>query len=357
MRRSEEKTEEDRLLRDSARRFFEEQRAWSPNAADHTGIRIAYRDMGWPGMGLPEDLGGIGADLSQCLMTVEEGGHVLLPDWLVNDVVLTAGLAPLAGKAGMADLLPQLPAGTVRLALVTGDRRHQPIRLAKNGAETILTGHSALVPDAQGATHFLACAEDRDGAAHLAVISAAVTDGIHREDYRLMDGRAAGVLSFDGAVIDAANLLANGEEARERIAELTDLCTAGLVVDGIGALDAGFSATVDHLKTRKQFGQSLSSFQAVQHLMADAYCDRENLRSLAIAMTAAFDGPADERRRAVSAAKAYLGRNGLAAASRCIQVCGGIAMTEEYFVGHVYKRLQTTAALFGNAEDHLATLM
>lgn len=357
MRRSEEKTEEDRLLRDSARRFFEEQRAWSPNAAGHADIGTAYLDMGWPGMGLSEDLGGMGADLSQCLMTVEEGGQVLLSDWLVNDVVLTAGLVPLAGKAGMTDLLRQVPEGTVRLTLVTGDRRHQPIRLAMNGADMVLTGRSGLVPNAQGVTHFLVCAEDAEGAAQLAVIPAEASNGIHREDYRLMDGRVAGVLSFDRAALPPANLLASGEQAGRHIAELTDLCIAGLVVDCLGALDAGFSATVDHLKTRKQFSQPLSSFQAVQHLMADAYCDRENLRSLAIAMTAAFDGPADERRRAVSAAKAYLGRNGLAAASRCIQVCGGIAMTEEYFVGHVYKRLQTAAALFGNAEEHLVTLM
>ena len=357
MRRSEEKMEEDRLLRDSARRFFEEQRAWSPTGKDKADIQTAYHDMGWPGMGLPEELGGMGADLSQCLMAVEEGGRVLLPDGLIDDVALTAGLAPLSGKGGMGDLLRQVPSGTVRFALAAGDRRQPPIHLVKNGAEATITGRSGLVPDALRATHLLVCAEDTEGEAQLAVIAVDATHGAHREAYRLMDGRAAGILSCDNAVVRTANVLASGEEARQRIAELADLYTAGLVADCIGALDAGFSATIDHLKTRKQFGQPLSAFQAVQHLMADAYCDRENLRSLAIAMTAAFDGPAGERRKAVSAAKAYLGRNGLAAASRCIQVCGGIAMTEAYFVGHVYKRLQTAAALFGNAEDHLATLM
>lgn len=355
MRRSEEKMEEDRLLRDSARRFFEEQRGWS-QTGKHNG-QAAYLDMGWPGMGLPDELGGMGADLSQCLMTVEEGGRVLLPDWLIDDVALTAGLAPLSGKGGMGDLLGQVPSGTVRFALVSGDRRHPPLRLAKNGMDATVTGRSGLVPDALRATHLLVCAENAEGEAQLAVIAGDAAGGVHREAYHLMDGRKAGILFFDGAAIPAGNVLASGEEARQRIAELTDLYAAGLVADCIGALDAGFSATIDHLKTRKQFGQPLSAFQAVQHLMADAYCDRENLRSLAIAMTAAFDGPAGERRKAVSAAKAYLGRNGLAAASRCIQVCGGIAMTEEYFVGHVYKRLQTAAALFGNAEDHLATLM
>ncbi|HYG90931.1 MAG TPA: acyl-CoA dehydrogenase [Azospirillum sp.] len=348
MRRCDETLAEDRLLRDGARRFLQERYPWKePAARRGTGNPAAawreMADLGWFAMALPEELGGFGADAHRCLLILQEAGRVLLDTPVMTTLLIAPRLAAGAYGPALRPLLEGVAAGDVRFALVTGSDRRAPLRFAAG----MLDGTSALAVGAADATHWLVAA---DGAV-LCLDAAAIPAA--REDARLIDGRMASVLRFDAVAVPDAALVATGGAAAVLAEEAADLAVAGTVADALGALSAGVGLTTDYLRNRRQFGQPLGSFQAVQHLMADSYCEMEGLASLLLWLGAAIDGDPSERRRAARAAKIFLGRQGLAAASRCIQVTGGMGMAEEYPIGHVFKRLQTAAALFGTADHHL----
>lgn len=347
MRRSDETLAEDRLLRDSARRFLEERRAWKEPAARKSGNPdAAWRDLaelGWFALALPEELGGLGADAHRCLLILQEAGRVMLDAPLPPTLLIAPRLAARPEGGALRPLMDGSVAGDVRFALVTGSGRHGPLRMEAGR----LDGTSAPAIGAAAATHWLVVA---DGAV-LCLDAASTPAG--REDVRLIDGRAAAILRFDGTAVPDGAVVATGTAAEALGDEAIDLAIAGTVADALGALSAGIELTAEYLRNRRQFGQPLASFQAVQHLMADSYCDMEGLASLLLWLGATIDGDPAERRRVSRLAKVFLGRQGLAAASRCIQVTGGMGMTEEYPIGHVYKRLQTAAALFGTADHHL----
>lgn len=347
MRRSDETLAEDRLLRDSARRFLEERHPWKEPAARGTGDPDAvWRDLaelGWFALALPEEMGGLGADAHRCLLIHQEAGRVMLDAPVTTNLLVAPRLAARPDGRALRPLMDGSVTGDVRFALVTGSDRRGPLRFAAG----TLDGTGAPSFGAAGATHWLVVAED----AVLCLDAAATPAG--REDVRLIDGRTAAVLRFDGTAVPDGAVVATGTAARALGDEAVDLAIAALVADALGALSAGIDLTADYLRNRRQFGQPLASFQAVQHLMADSYCDMEGLASLLLWLGAALDGDPSERRHAARLAKIFLGRQGLAAVSRCIQVTGGMGMAEEYPIGHVFKRLQTAAALAGTADHHL----
>lgn len=355
MRRSPDQRDDDRLLREGARRFLEETCAWTPRPPDEAAEDAARREMarlGWFGLGLPEALGGAGADALQALAIIEEAGRVLLRRSLAADVLVAPRLMRDEDGA-LASLAAGLAAGAVRFALVPEDPGIG-IGATRTGSGLRLGGRSALAFDAGRATHWLVEAGGRSPNGAMLLCVEAQSPAV--ETRRLIDGRAGAVLTFDGLDLPAEAVLATGHEAIARMADIRDCAVAALVADAYGALAAGLDLTVGYLNQRRQFGQTLGSFQAVQHLMADAFCDLETLRSLLLWTAAALDGEPAERRRAARAAKVTLGREGLAAASRLIQASGGIAMTEDYRVGHVYKRLQVAAGLHGGTEAQIREL-
>jgi alkylation response protein AidB-like acyl-CoA dehydrogenase len=339
MRRSEAERADDRMLRDSARQFLDAEHGWRADrpAPDWRG----FVAQGWPGLALPAAAGGLGADLHQVLEILREAGRALLPDSLAADLLIAPLLAPEA--PALAALMPGLLAGERRFALVTGAR--------VSAGRVTLSG--ALVPGAAAAGDLLVAAKADDGAARLLHLPASAAQ---RAAVTLIDGRSAARLSLD-APLSEARLLAGGNAAAGLIARARALQRAAQVSEALGAFEAGFAITVDHLATRRQFGQPLAGFQAVQHKMAEVYAVLEALRSLHLRMVAGFAADAATRDEAVAAARLYLDRRALPAVGQLIQVSGGIALTEDYMLGHVYRRLQADAALFGGtaaALDHMA---
>ena len=351
MRRSELQRGDDALVRDTARRYLADRHAFrpEPRASDAASRWRAYADLGWFAMALLETRGGLGADATQCLSVLEEAGRVLLPDALGTDVLL----APRLAGAGLPDpIAADLAAGDARFALVTPTRRGDPLRARRGPGGLTLAGRSAVSLGLAEATHMIVALRDPadDGALVLIVPAGDVTAS------RLVDGRAGGVFQPDGLSVPETAVLSDGAAGATLAADLADHAAAALAADALGALAAGLDEALAYLKTRRQFGAPLSTLQAVQHKMADVYCAVEAFRSLNAAMALSLDAPARERRAAVAAAKAYLGGRVLDAAGTLIQVCGGIAMTEAYMVGHVYKRLLTSAALCGSTAQHLRAL-
>lgn len=356
MRRTPDQLDDDRLLRDSARGFLEDTCAWSAAPRGRAGLDAMRREiaaLGWFAMGLPERLGGLDADAVQSLLTIEEAGRVLLPFGLAADMVVAPRLMR-RHDAPIAHLAPRLASGEARFALIGEDPRSDGLSFERGDVGGRVTGRSGLALDLPAATHWLLTVGSRspNGAAVLCLEAG----GADLHETRLFDGRSAGTLTFTGGELPGAKILATGHEALDLTAELHDLAAAAAVADAYGALASGLDLTVAYLNQRRQFGQTLGSLQAVQHLMADAFCDMESLRSLMLWAAVAIDRAPAERGRAVASAKVALGREGLRAASRMIQVSGGIAMTQDYRVGHVYKRLQVSAALHGATEARITQL-
>ncbi|WP_187371476.1 acyl-CoA dehydrogenase [Methylobacterium oryzihabitans] len=354
MRRSPDQRDDDLMLREGARRFLEERCPWTPtlpSPGEEDAVRREMAGLGWFAMGLPEEFGGGGADALQALALVEEAGRVLLRRSLAADVLVVPRLMR-RGFAGLTALAPGLAAGAVRFALVSGDPAAGGLSVAPGREGVRLRGGGGLALDAGAATHWLVAAGEGspNGAALLCVEARPVPER------RLIDGRRGAVPPLDGLDLPAGAVLATGHDALAAIDEIRDCAAAALVADAYGALAAGLDLTVGYLNQRRQFGQTLGSFQAVQHLMAEAFCDLETLRSLMLWSAASLDGAPAERRRAAASARVVLGREGLAAASRLIQASGGIAMTEEYRVGHVYKRLQVAAGIDGGTEARIRQL-
>jgi alkylation response protein AidB-like acyl-CoA dehydrogenase len=134
-----------------------------------------------------------------------------------------------------------------------------------------------------------------------------------------------------------------------------DHLTIGLCAEALGAMDTALWLTRDYLKTRKQFGVTLNTFQALQHRMADMLVETELARSMLLYGVAALSEPdALKRAKAVSAAKAQIGEAGYFVCADAIQLHGGIGVTEEYAVGHFYKRLVLVRNLLGHTDEHLA---
>ena len=336
MRRSNDQIETDTLLRDSAREFARQQETAEATA----GCWQAYVDAGWPGMALGEDDGGIGADLAQCCLVLQEAGRALLPQSVTTDILIAPRLAQHSPQ--MAALMPDLIAGAARFALVLPDGTG-----IRDAAEGRIEGRSQLVPGGDQATHLLLPAGTGDKTRLYLAPSDAT--GVSVRPSRLMDGRGAARFELSGLVPDQLTLLASGETARAITGELEALAFCGLLSEGLGAFEAAFEMTVDYVQIRQQFKQPLASFQAVEHIIADVYCELEKARSLHMALVGALEAPGSFDAGAVARARLCHARTVLHATGRLIQISGGIALTEDYKLGRIYRRLQTDAALFGGA--------
>lgn len=335
MRRAEALTETDNLFRRSARELARSQEQAPAHSEE---IRGAFVAAGWPGMALPEDLGGIGADITQCCIVLEEAGRALVNESVATDLLLAPRLA--VKSEAVARLMPDLLAGKVRFAFAMPDEGG--FARAPDGA---IHGRSLLAPSGSTATHIiLPVGSGEDVRLFLAKHD---TPGLERSDHPLLDGRNASRFVCNGVSADMLTPLLSGAEARAAHDELRALAICGLVAEGLGMFEAAFDMTVDYVQTRKQFGQPLSAFQAVEHTIADVYCDLEKFRSLQMGLMAALETGFAGDWLPVARARHFHAGDVVRAVGRLIQVSGGIAMTEEYKLGRIYRRLQTDAALFG----------
>lgn len=344
MRRSHDQSETDSLLRASAREFAREREETRADAADSWR---AFVEAGWPGMGLEEDSGGLGADLHQCCLVLQEAGRALLVETAATDILVAPRLAQRA--PAIAALMPDLLEGRARFALAgQGDTGFSL------GADGRVTGRSALVPGADRATHVLFLAGSGESAS--LCLAERGTAGLRIHPAPLLDGRTAARIDLDAADTGNMSVLFSGREACDIAAELEALLLCGVASEGLGAFEAAFEMTADYVQTRQQFRQPLASFQAVEHTIADVYCELEKFRSLHMAMVSALSAGGTPVPQAVAHARLFHASDVVRAVGRLIQITGGIAVTEEYKLGRIYRRLQTDAALFGGPRRPIETL-
>ncbi|MDM0035738.1 acyl-CoA dehydrogenase family protein [Variovorax sp. J22P271] len=334
------------LLLDTARRWFGANHplearvaAFRSGHAEDAAAWPQMAELGWLGLSLPVDAGGFGARHAATFELIREAGRDARPEALDLHLVL----APLLAKA-MPAQAEALASGAMRIGLAD---RAQGDDAARCSAAGRLEGRAGTALGGAHATHLLVPAA-RDGVPAL-LLADLQAPGVSRTDARLVDGRRAPQFSFRATPV----LAVEGLPAAQRA---LDLAAAAQVADSAGVLDAAFTLTLDYLKQRTQFGKPLSAQQAVQHKMAEIFCDLQQLLALAGRVAAELDAAPEGPWPTLAAAKSFLGRRALRAAGQLIQVSGGIAVTEEYKLTHFYRRLHVAATLFGGAEAQLARI-
>jgi alkylation response protein AidB-like acyl-CoA dehydrogenase len=211
------------------------------------------------------------------------------------------------------------------------------------------------VLDAPSATHMVVSAKREDGAAGLFLVSADAA-GMTRETYRLIDGAAAADLFLDNVQIDANALIATGEVAGELLARASDRASLALMAQAVGAMEACNEVCAAYIKERKQFGQPIGKFQALQHIMADMFVSAHQARSVLYYALAHIDAEADARQAAVSTAKLLIGEATQLVSRAGVQLHGGYGVTDEFIVSHYYRRLLTLEKMFGDTDCHTRRL-
>ena len=179
------------------------------------------------------------------------------------------------------------------------------------------------------------------------------TRGLVVRPYRVLDGSRSGDLDLGGATVPAAALLGGNEAAAPAIEAVVQRAIAALSADAVGAMATLVATTVEYAKTRVQFGQPIAKFQVIQHRLVQMKVAEEEARASARLATLSLDGSAAQRVRAVSGAKAKVGRCARQVGQESIQIHGAIGTTDELPVGGYVKRLMAYEIMFGSTRDHL----
>ena len=326
--------------------------------------RAFATELGILGATLPEAVGGSGGGPVEAMVIAEELGRALVIEPYVDTVVVAGGLLRRAGGDAAAAVLERIGEGTAVVALAvteaaSGDHwEGLSTSAVRDGDQWVINGSKSVVMSAPLATHLVIAA--RTGGEHVGQQSvslfltefdaAAPPAGIEVHGYRTIDDRRAADLVFDGLRLPAAALIA--EDAWATLARARDEGAAAVCAEAVGAMRTVLADTVEYCKQRQQFGAPIGSFQVLQHRMVDMYMEVEQSVAAAYLATLNLDAEPHVRARAVSAAKATVGRAARFVGQNAVQLHGGMGMTEELAIGHYFKRLTALQFEFGSTDHH-----
>lgn len=366
-------SEEQRLLQDSVERLitdeygFEQRKAHGKSGKGYSDAMWAkFAELGFLGLPFAEEDGGFGGGPVETMILMEAFGRGLVLEPYLATVVLGGGFLRHGGSAAQrAALIPEVAAGNLKLAFAHTERQS---RYDLNAVETtarrdgdgwILDGEKGVVLHGDSADKLFVtartggAARDRGGIGLFLVDAGAA--GVSRRGYATQDGLRAAEVTLSGVRVSPEGVF--GDDALPLVERVVDEAIAAIAAEAVGAMAATQALTIDYLKTRKQFGVAIGSFQVLQHRGAEMFMALEQARSMAMLATMMAAGEdAAERRRAVAGAKIQLGRSARFIGQQAVQLHGGIGMTMEYAVGHYFKRLTMIDLMFGDADHHLERL-
>ena len=355
--------EEQQLLADSVRRFlskdydFEARKkivaskeGWSP------AVWGQLAEMGLTGLPFSPDHGGFGGGAVDLMGVMEAAGDALLVEPYLATVGLGAQFVARAGSdAQKKAILPAVVEGKLKMAFAQTEKgaRYNLARVEaqakKAGSGWEITGEKFVVLGAPAADTFVVSAKTDKGLSLFLVKK----ESVKVKAYFTLDEQRAGDVVLSKS---PGELLGAEGGALPVVEEVMDFATALICAEAVGAMKFACDTTLEYLKTRKQFGVPIGTFQALQHRMVDMFIATEQARSMACLAASKVDSPADakDRARAVSAAKIKIADNARLVSQEAIQLHGGMGMTEEMKVSHTFRRLTMIAQQFGDAEHHLA---
>jgi len=339
-------TEDQVLLQDAAERYLRDSYDFNARRERLTqGVYTdpqhwqAFAEMGWLALPVPEHLDGLGLGTRECAILAELCGRYLVTEPLIE--VLMSAATLIAPSPHAATWLGQVVSGEViTLAAIdecAGRRNERPATVLSRGdSGWRLTGVKKWVSAGPSATHFIVLASCDGGLAW--VLCPRDAAGVSCETFPTHDGRGGANCSFDTTIEEHQILLA-GTAAQSALEAYRELAMTLSSAEILGAAHAALNTTVEYTKQRVQFGQPLASFQALQHRMANMLIQVELTRSLVYAACDAADGDTPDRSRFACAAKVKASTVGRKVSQEAIQLHGGIATTDEYIVGHFFKRI------------------
>jgi alkylation response protein AidB-like acyl-CoA dehydrogenase len=323
-----------------------------------------YADLGLLALPFPEQFGGLGGNGVDIMAVMEQIGQGLLLEPYLSTVVLCGGLIrDAASERIKQSMLPQIAAGKLQIALAAYeaagryDLAHAACTAVSAGGGWALSGRKAVVLDAPSADYFLVSARtagqvnDAEGLSLFLVPRDAA--GVTTFPYPTQSGGRAADLQLSAVRPEA--LIGTPGRALGIIERAVDCAIAALCAEALGIVTALNQATLNYLKTRKQFGVAIGSFQALQHRMAEMIIAAEQTRSMAIIAAVNLEGDeVAKRRRAVSGAKAYIGQAARFVGQQAVQLHGAMGVVDDLIVSHYFKRLTMIDMSLGDADFHLA---
>jgi pimeloyl-CoA dehydrogenase small subunit len=368
-------TEDQRLLTESVARLLADRYAFEQRKAIlgtpegwSAELWSRYAELGLLGLPIAEEHGGFGGGAVDVMLLMQAfGRHLVLEPYLAS-VVLGGTAVRLAGSAAQqAEILPGVAAGTVKLAFAHAERQARYdltdvlTTAAPRDGGFVLEGAKSVVLHGDVAERLVVSARSAGSRNEAEGISLFLVDGdapgVARRGHALRDGTRAAEISLSGVQVPRSALLGERDGALPVIERVVEAGIAATAAEVVGAMEAMQAMTLDYLKTRQQFGRPIGDNQALQHRAAEMMVALEQGRSMAMLAAMMVEEPeAEDRARNISMAKVGVGQAGRFVSQNAIQLHGGIGMTEEYAVGHFFRRVMVIEHMFGDAAHHLDRL-
>jgi pimeloyl-CoA dehydrogenase small subunit len=368
-------TEEQRLLRESVERLladhyrFDKRRAYlaEPDGWSRT-LWAQFAELGLLGLPFAEEYGGFGGGPIEVMLVMEAFGRVLALEPYLATVVLGGTALRLAGnEAQKSAILPQVAEGGMILALAHGERQARydltdVLTTAKpRGRGWVLDGAKSVVLHGDRAQRLVVSARtsgERDDPAGITLfILDAAANGVARRSYPMRDGTRAAEISLSSVEVGEEDVLGEVGAAFPVIERVVEAGIAAAAAEAVGAMETMQAMTLEYLKTRQQFGRPIGENQALQHRATEMLMELERGRSMAMLAAMMVDEPdAAARAHNIAMSKVGVGQASKFVSQNAIQLHGGIGMTEEYAVGHYFRRCMVIEHTFGDTAHHLSRL-
>ena len=364
--------EEQQLLKSTAEEFFRHKSPVSALRAlrdtrDANGFsRPLWQEivaMGWPGASLPEQYGGLGLGFTELGAVLQASGRTLVASPLLSSVVLCASAIVLGGnEMQKSALLPRIASGDLLLSLALQEGpHHNPGAVATtatvHAGGYLLNGSKVHVLDGHVAEQFIVAARTAGANSDEHGISLFLVNrdrsGVSVERRAMVDSRNMAAVRLQDVVVSAADLLGELHTGYPLLCRVLDRGNIALAAEMLGSLQAAFERTLDYLKQRKQFGEFIGSFQALQHRAAKMFCEIELSKSVVLKALQAIDEDADNLSLMASLAKAQVAETFRLVSDEAIQMFGGIGMTDDEDIGFYLKRARVAQQTLGDEHYHV----
>lgn len=345
-------------LRDAVRKWvdrsydFERRRAAVRAGGFSRDTFAELAELGLCGLYVSEDDGGMGMGPVEAMVVMEELGRGIVLEPLAQSLIAGGVISGYSDAAIKQVWLGRIASGEALVSLAHQERKARyrldvcEAKATQAGSGWAVTGHKSLVAAGDQADAFLVPAMTGKGMAMFLVERSAA--GVSTRGYVTQDGSRAAEVALANSPAQLVSL--QGQAALEHA---VDIGIAALCAEAVGVMDKTLAITVDYMNTRKQFGVTIASFQALRHRVADMKMQLELGRSMSYYASLKLNAPADERRRAMARAKVQLGQSMRYVGQQAVQLHGGIAVTDEYIVSHYFKKLTQMELVFGDTLHHL----
>ena len=364
-------SDEQKQLQDAAERFVRDKYAFenrSKIAATEKGWTpenwAQMAELGWLGVPLTEAEGGYGGPI-ETMILMEQFGKGLVLEPFLPTAVIGGGLLARAGSQAQKDsLLAPMMEGKKQFAFAWLERQSRykladvSLKATKEGAGWSLSGHKGVVYNGPSADCIFVLARTSGGAREEKGLTLFAVDakakGLSRRDYPTQDALRASELTLDKVSVGADAVVGTVDGAFPIVEDAVDRAIVALCAEAVGCMDAINAATLEYIKTRKQFGVPIGKFQVLQHRMVDCFTNAQEARSMTLMASLKIDDKDPiVRRKAASGAKVQIGKSGKFCGQSAVQMHGGMGVTDELSVSHYFKRLTMIDLMFGNQQHHL----